>query len=784
MDYTQIMVERGSLNFKSAALNVDKETVEQTRLSSGISKPHPHDVLAGRGASINQHPGNQYFRSLVKHLKNEYVVTPKSEKPQFAKLVVKHIRALKPPGRFLRKMKHTEEWMAMDDKGALDKTRQALREDAKKFKLEIDAGLRTVDTHVRTSITKQINEQAPKTLVPEVAHQVSMNASMNASMVGSLNASMISSLNELRSQSFLSSMSNNGQSITNSLTSSNTHSSSSMTHHSHQGQHMNPSYLDSSRNNSMTNSSLNQSMPPLQMQQVSHADQQHMANMPNFVSVNALAPARLSVNSHMAQPSSLMGSAIADRPSLVTVEEMKSLRSLNDSSDNMGMEMATFPNAAKRPIPNNNSSNRYSIPNTSIDMKLGCIEFDDGKEDFPYTAVPIASHPPSSLPSNRHSSVSAADDDGKEEFLLDQSNQYHHQNRDQTQSLAQSMVGHDDDKEEFLGGYGEARLPLDDGEDEYDDKEEFPGDNPNRLTKSMLSTIENLYDGKEDFPGGNSISAVFYDLDDNTQIKMRSSFIGSKSSRRPPVSRDRHSLYLPDMDKNFYANRRRSSAMNATKLLEQLQKFDAETSEDDESDIEEDHRPKRKFPDANEAVSHLRNSLRASLKIDDIFKPDAKRADRRRSKRVSLLLRQSLISSWANVNDCADISKNSVSLPDLFDTKCDRRRSTITESSQDLLKKVFGNQRDCIPSGSEKEILREILDPLSSDVLMASLLSVGSLDDTIGSDFVSNDGGDNSNRSSINRLSINRSSINGAAATSTIAPEMATGMMNLNMGHV
>ena len=146
MDYSQIMVEGGSLNFKSAALNVDKETVEQTRLSSGISKPHPHDVLAGRGASINQHPGNQYFRSLVKHLKNEYVVTPKSEKPQFAKLVVKHIRALKPPGRFLRKVKNAKEWTAMDDKGALDKTRQALREDAAKFKLEIDAGLRTVDT--------------------------------------------------------------------------------------------------------------------------------------------------------------------------------------------------------------------------------------------------------------------------------------------------------------------------------------------------------------------------------------------------------------------------------------------------------------------------------------------------------------------------------------------------------------------------------------------------------------------------------------------------------------
>jgi hypothetical protein len=771
------MVEGGSLNFKSAALNVDKETVEQTRLSSGISKPHPHDVLAGRGASINQHPGNQYFRSLVKHLKNEYVVTPKSEKPQFAKLVVKHIRALKPPGRFLRQAKGSKEWTAMDDKGALDKTRQALREDAAKFKSEIDAGLRTVDTNVRTSITKQINDRAPTTLLSERAHHASLNASLtasiNASMSNSINGNMTTSIleNELRNQSFISaaSMPNNGQSLTNSHTSSNTHSSSSMNRQSF-GHPMNPPFHGSSRNSSMTNSSLNHSMPPLQMQQVSHAHTQPMPNMSNFVSVNSSTPLQYSINSQLSQPASLMGNAIANRQSLVTVKEVNSLRSLDASSDNMGMGTAAFPNPAKRSITNHNTSHTYSIPNSTLDMNMHSIDFDDGKEDFPCATVA-----PASQPSNRYGSVTMtnSDDDGKEEFLLDNSNNYH--NRDQTQS----MVDNDDDKEEFLGGCGEVKLPLDDGEDEYDYKEEFPGDNRNGLNRSLL------YDGKEDFPDGNDCAfpAVFYDLDDNTQIKMRSSFVGGKSKRRPPVSRDRHSLYLPDMDKNLYSSRRRSSAMNATKLLEQLQKFDAEASEDDESDIEEDHRAKRKFPDANEAVSHLRNSLRASLKIDDIFKPDSKRADRRRSKRVSLLLRQSLISSWANINDCPDVSKNSVSLPDLFDTKHDRRRSTITESSQDLLKKVFGNQRDCIPTGSEQEILREILDPLSSDVLMASLLSVGSLDDTIGSDIVSNNGGDNSNRSSINRLSINRSSVNGATANSTIAPAMSTGMMNLNMGH-
>lgn len=96
----------------------------------GIHAPHPHDVLAGRGKSINHHPGNQYFISLIKPLKTDYVATPKQEKSMFARMVIQKIKNLKPPGRFLKQDPNTGLWFDIGEKKAILKTRQALREGA------------------------------------------------------------------------------------------------------------------------------------------------------------------------------------------------------------------------------------------------------------------------------------------------------------------------------------------------------------------------------------------------------------------------------------------------------------------------------------------------------------------------------------------------------------------------------------------------------------------------------------------------------------------------------
>lgn len=301
-----------------------------------------------------------------------------------------------------------------------------------------------------------------------------------------------------------------------------------------------------------------------------------------------------------------------------------------------------------------------------------------------------------------------------------------------------------------------------------DDGEDFPGGNnlrnygaPQQRNFPTMNvpqaSVDTRNDVKQDFPG------TFYDLESNEPVPLRGSFLNPVNKNKHQATA-RNSLYHPDLHKGpGPVDRRRSSVMVAA-FLERLQDFD----DSSDSEPEEDFRSKRKFRDSSSAVNHLRGSLRESLKLDDIFQPDNKRVDRRRSKRVSLLLRQSLISSWANVNDAPINNRGSMSLPDLFDTKVDRRRSIITESSHELLRKVLGAQKDLIPSGCEKDILKEILDPHSTDVLMRSILSVASLDESIGSDFISDNGG---------------GSLNNSITNSTLNPKVATGMMNLNMGH-
>ncbi len=115
-------------------------------LLKDIEVTHNHDVLSGRGNNINSHSGNRYFRSLVNKLKVEYVATQKAEKGMFAKLIVTQIRGLNPPGRFLKQNPDTGLWDDIGDKKAVDKTRQALREQAPEIEEKLKKGELTVKT--------------------------------------------------------------------------------------------------------------------------------------------------------------------------------------------------------------------------------------------------------------------------------------------------------------------------------------------------------------------------------------------------------------------------------------------------------------------------------------------------------------------------------------------------------------------------------------------------------------------------------------------------------------
>lgn len=105
-----------------------------------VRKPHDHDVLLGRGGKSNHHPGNNWYRCLVRSNKTLYDEAPKHAKhltatqyhtkKGIAEAIVDAVQAKhrNPPGRFLEKDEETGLWMEASYNTAVRKTSQALRE--------------------------------------------------------------------------------------------------------------------------------------------------------------------------------------------------------------------------------------------------------------------------------------------------------------------------------------------------------------------------------------------------------------------------------------------------------------------------------------------------------------------------------------------------------------------------------------------------------------------------------------------------------------------------------
>jgi hypothetical protein len=103
----------------------------------GVKDPAANDVLCGRGGSINSHPGNEVFRTLVEKRKRVYLTARfKREKRLIASSIVSEIRELK--GRFLQRDSKSGLWKDIGDEKARDKTSQALRENAPSIRAEIE----------------------------------------------------------------------------------------------------------------------------------------------------------------------------------------------------------------------------------------------------------------------------------------------------------------------------------------------------------------------------------------------------------------------------------------------------------------------------------------------------------------------------------------------------------------------------------------------------------------------------------------------------------------------
>jgi len=88
--------------------------------------PHDRDVLCGRGGLTNYHPGNAWYRNMVRANRSLYKASPKHSKILVAKSICGHVLAQ--GSRFLECDKRSGSWFTISYKRAVDKTSQALRE--------------------------------------------------------------------------------------------------------------------------------------------------------------------------------------------------------------------------------------------------------------------------------------------------------------------------------------------------------------------------------------------------------------------------------------------------------------------------------------------------------------------------------------------------------------------------------------------------------------------------------------------------------------------------------
>lgn len=125
--------------------------------------------MCGRGGLTNNARGNIFFRHLCKLKQDEYLKATKREKAGVAREIVQAIKALNPPGRFLKKTPKGE-WEEISDRKAREKTSQALREGAPEKRNNTSQG--QTNSPGGSIINKSTLPVAPTTTPPQTIHLV------------------------------------------------------------------------------------------------------------------------------------------------------------------------------------------------------------------------------------------------------------------------------------------------------------------------------------------------------------------------------------------------------------------------------------------------------------------------------------------------------------------------------------------------------------------------------------------------------------------------------------
>jgi len=103
-----------------------------------INAPAMNDILLGRGARVNQHPGNINFRRIIQLYKDNYITErANAQKHSIKTEILQKIKTLSPPGRFIIQDSDSMLWHDVGEDVARRKVSQALRENASALRKNI-----------------------------------------------------------------------------------------------------------------------------------------------------------------------------------------------------------------------------------------------------------------------------------------------------------------------------------------------------------------------------------------------------------------------------------------------------------------------------------------------------------------------------------------------------------------------------------------------------------------------------------------------------------------------
>lgn len=134
-----------------------------------ITVPHAHDVLCGRGAGITKHEGNKRWRELIRINRERYTALPRNQRPIVAESIVKTVRSLTPPGRFLSKDAATQLWYDIGDDRAVEKTAQAMRDSKKNNKDKANSRGSSPESSPSLKLSMAVVPESAVQCSPEIA---------------------------------------------------------------------------------------------------------------------------------------------------------------------------------------------------------------------------------------------------------------------------------------------------------------------------------------------------------------------------------------------------------------------------------------------------------------------------------------------------------------------------------------------------------------------------------------------------------------------------------------